>query len=136
VQIVQSTTTFSVDPVANLRRSMIIGAVLGLASIAVLAPVGHALMGVFACVGLALGAVNNRMLQRSVIQYATADLAKGRFRGGVVARLAGITIVAIAIALLVRPDGAGIFAGLAVFQVLMLVGAALPVLRSLRGQSV
>lgn len=132
MQTVQSTTTFSVDPVANLRRSMIVGAVLGLASIAVLAPTGHALMGVFVCVGLALGALNNRMLQRSVIQYATAGLAKGRFRGGVVVRLAGITIIAIAIALLIRPDGAGIFAGLAVFQILMLVGAALPVLRSLR----
>ena len=38
-------------------------------------------------------------------------------------------------ALLVRPDGLGVFAGLAVFQVLMLVGAAVPVFRSLRPNS-
>jgi hypothetical protein len=72
------------------------------------------------------------MLQRSVLAYAALGVGKGRFRGGVVARLAGITVFAIALALLIRPDGVAIFAGLAVFQVLMLVGAALPVFRSLR----
>lgn len=139
----QSVTAFPVvDPVVNLRRSSIVGAVLGLASIAVSAALGHPLAGVFACVGLVLGAVNNRMLQRSVLQYAgagaagpadsAAGISKGRFRGGVLARLSGITVLAISVALLVRPDGVGIVAGLAVFQVLMLVGAALPVFRSLR----
>jgi len=32
----------------------------------------------------------------------------------------------------VRPDGLGVFAGLAVFQIVMLIGAAVPVFRSLR----
>ena len=50
-------------------------------------------------------------------------------------RLRGITLVAIAFALLIRPDGLGVFAGLAVFQIIMLVGAALPVFRSLRPTS-
>jgi hypothetical protein len=129
---VQSVTAYPVDPAANLRRSAVIGAVLGVLSIVGLAVIGHPLAGVFACLGLAIGAVNNLMLQRSVLQYASAGVGKGRFRGGVVARLGGITILSVALALLVRPDGIGIFAGLAVFQVLMLVGAALPVLRSMR----
>jgi hypothetical protein len=50
----------------------------------------------------------------------------------VLGRLSGITIFSIALALLLRPDGLGVFAGLAVFQILMLVGAALPVFRSMR----
>lgn len=121
-----------VSAVANLRRSAMLGAVLGAVSIVVLWAAGHPLMGVFATLGLGLGAVNNRLLQRSVIAHATGNASKKRFRGGVFARLGGITILALALALLVQPDGLAIFVGLAVFQVLMLVGAAVPVFRSLR----
>ena len=51
-------------------------------------------------------------------------MPKGKFSSRVFLRLGAITLVAIGVALLVRPDGLGIFAGLAVFQILMLVGAA------------
>jgi hypothetical protein len=130
-----------VDPVvytpisaaANLRRSTIIGAVVGVVAIVVTSLQGHPLMGVFGLLGIALGAVNNRMLQKSVIAYATSEtMTKSRFRNGVFGRLGGITLIALAVGLLLRPDGLGVFAGLAVFQILMLVGAALPVFRSLR----
>lgn len=124
-----------VSAAANLRRSVVISAVLGLVAIVVSSVAGHPLAGVFGCVGLALAAVNNLMLQRSVIQFATAGVEKAKFRGGVMMRLGGITIVAIIIALLVRPDGYATFAGLAVFHILMLVGAAVPVFRSLRPTS-
>ncbi|HEV7192970.1 MAG TPA: ATP synthase subunit I [Jatrophihabitantaceae bacterium] len=125
-----------VDPRANLRRSTVIGAALGAIAIVVTSLQGHPLMGIFGCLGVALGALNNRMLQKSVIAYATdADVTKARFRNGVLGRLAGITIFSIAIAMLDRPDGLGVFAGLAVFQILMLVGAAMPVFRSMRPSS-
>ena len=120
----------------NLRRSVIIGAVLGGVSIIVLPVTGHPLLGIFATLGLALGAINNRMLQMSVIAYANhPEMGRKKFRNGVFGRLGGITLVAVAIGLLIRPDGSGVFAGLAVFQILMLVGAALPVFRSLRPSS-
>ena len=45
------------------------------------------------------------------------------------------TLVAIGFGFLIQPDGLGVFVGLAVFQVLMLVGAAVPVFRSLRPTS-
>lgn len=126
-----------VSAAANLRRSIIVSAVLGVIAIVVLSIAGHPLMGVFGCLGLALGAVNNRMLQRSVLRYATAGgaITKKQFRRGVMARLGALTLIAIGVAVLVRPDGLGIFVGLAVFQVLMLVGAAVPVFRSLRPTS-
>jgi hypothetical protein len=122
-----------VSAAANLRRSAIIGAVLGVVAIVVTALLGHPLLGVFGLFGLALGAVNNRLLQRSVVAYATnAGASKKSFRNGVFVRLGAVTLVAIAIGLLIRPDGLGVFAGLAVFQILMLVGAAVPVFRGLR----
>ena len=122
-----------VDAAANLRRSALVAAALGAASIVVLSLIGHPLMGVFASLGLALGAFNNRLLQQSVINYATSGTSrKLPFTRKVFARLAFITAISLGIALLVRPDGLGVFAGLAVFQILMLVGAAVPVFRSLR----
>jgi hypothetical protein len=122
-----------VSAAANLRRSAIIGAALGAVSIVVTAMYGHPLAGVFGLVGVGLGALNNRMLQTSVIRYATIpEIGKKQFRRGVVARLGLITVLALAVGILVRPDGLGVFIGLAVFQILMLIGAAVPVFRSLR----
>jgi hypothetical protein len=124
-----------VSAAANLRRSVVISAVLGIVAIVIASVAGHPLAGVFGCVGLALAALNNQMLQKSVVQFATSGVTKGTFRGGVMLRLGGITIVSIIIALLFRPDGYATFAGLAVFHILMLVGAAVPVFRSLRPNS-
>lgn len=122
-----------VDAAANLRRASIVAAILGVASVVVLSVAGHPLMGVFACLGLAFGAANNWALQRSVRNYgADASLPKGRFSTRVFLRLGAITLIAVGIALLVRPDGLGVFAGLAAFQIVMLLGAAIPVFRSLR----
>ena len=98
---------------------------------------GHPLMGVFGALGLRSSArVNNRLLQKSVLSYAgDAGIDRKRFRRGVMARLGAITLVAIGFGFLIQPDGLGVFVGLAVFQVLMLVGAAVPVFRSLRPTS-
>jgi hypothetical protein len=130
---VQPVLASPVDAAANLRRSTIVASALGLLSIVVLAFYGHAFAGMFACVGLALGALNNRMLQRSVLRYAENEtIRRLEFSRKVFARLGLITVIAFGCALLLRPDGLGVFVGLAVFQVLMLVGAAVPVFRSLR----
>jgi hypothetical protein len=125
-----------VSAAANLRRSTIIGGVLSAVSIVALALVGHPLMGVFGCVGIALGALNNRMLQLSVVRHADdVGYGKKQFRRGVMGRLGVITLLALAVGIFVRPDGLGVFVGLAVFQILMLIGAAVPVFRSLRPSS-
>lgn len=130
---VQPVMTSPVDAVANLRRSVIVGSGLGLASVVVLAFYGHALMGMFACIGLALGGLNNRMLQRSVLSYAENEtIRRAQFSRKVFGRLGLITAIAFGCAFLTRPDGLGVFVGLAVFQLLMLVGAAVPVFLSLR----
>jgi cation transport ATPase len=122
-----------VSAVANLRRSSVLAAVLGVVALAACSAAGHPLMGVFAIVGLAGGAVNNLLLQKSVLRFAAYQaITRKRFGQGVLIRLGAVTALAFGIGLLIRPDGLAVFAGLAVFQVLMLVGAALPVFRGLR----
>ena len=132
----QAVPTPQVDAAANLRRAALVSGVLGVAAIALLAVLGHPWMGLFFLIGLALGALNNLLLQRSVLRYGSDEtITRKQFRNGVLRRLAAVTAIAIACALLVRPDGFAVFVGLAVFHVIMLVGAALPVFRSLRPTS-
>jgi membrane protein YqaA with SNARE-associated domain len=133
---VEPTVYTPVSAVANLRRSARIAAALGVVAIVLCSLAGHPLLGVFGLVGLALGAGNNLLLQQAVRRFALDSAAdKKKLRQGVMVRLGSITLLAIGVAILVRPDGFGVFAGLAVFQVLMLVGAAVPVFRSLRPTS-
>ena len=125
-----------VDAAANLRRSSVIAAGLGVVGIAVTAVAGHPWAGVFGLIGLALGALNNRMLQRSVLRYGTDEaITRKTFRRGVLTRLGAVTLLAIGCAVIIRPDGLAVFVGLAVFHVIMLLGAAVPVFRSLRPTS-
>lgn len=122
-----------VSAITNLRRSTVIGLVLSAIAIVVTSLDGHPLMGVFGLLGIVLGAANNFLLQKSVIRFAEDEhVTRKRFGGSVLMRLAAVTLLALAVGLLVRPDGLGVFAGLAVFQFLMLVGAAVPVMRYLR----
>jgi hypothetical protein len=133
---VETAVYIPVSAAANLRRAVVVSAVLGVAAIVLLSIAGHPLMGIFAVVGLALGALNNRLLQRSVVAYAqNATPDKKSFRRGVLIRLLSTTLIAVGCAVLVDPDGLAVFAGLAVFQAIMLVGAAVPVFRSLRPSS-
>ena len=119
---------------ANLRRCVIISIPLGVVAIGLLALVGYPLAGVLVCVGLALGAANTYLVQRSVVKYATSGAAHGkrRFVGGVFARLAVISVIALSICLLLLPDGLGVLGGLAAFQILMLAAASMPLIRELR----
>lgn len=123
-----------VSAVANLRRAVRISVLLAAVAVAVTSLVGHPLMGVFFAVGLAVGALNNRMLQRAVIVRASSRVSSKRFNGGVAMRLGGITLIVFGVPLLIRPDGLGVVVGVAVFHLVMLIGAAFPLLRSLRPQ--
>ena len=91
-----------------------VAAVFGALAILVLALLGHPWAGVFVCIGMALGAVNNALLQRSVVRFTRSpQMGRSQFSGRVLVRLGLITLLAFAVALLVRPDGFGVFVGLA-----------------------
>jgi hypothetical protein len=118
----------------NLRRSVILAACLGGLSLAVLALAGRPALGLFILLGLALAALNSRAVQRSVVRFAASEAAhrRRRFAMNVLGRLGLLTLVAVACAFAVRPDGMGVIAGLAAFQLIMVGGASLPLLKELR----
>ena len=104
----------------------VLGLVLGLL-------LGAAPLAAFGCLGLLLGALNNLMVQRSVLRQSAADLpSKAALVRGVGVRLAVITAVAVALALLFFPTGLGTFLGLALFQVINTIVGSVPALKELR----
>jgi hypothetical protein len=118
----------------NLRRAVVIAAVAGVVAIAVLSAIGHPLAGLFVVVGLAGGGLNIRALQRSVARFATGEHGgKRMFIGNVFVRLGVFTLFALLIAFLVQPDGLGVVGGLALFHVLIVGTASVPVFKELRG---
>jgi hypothetical protein len=119
----------------NLRRPLIMAGAIGVLGIIATAVAGHVLMGVFGVIGLALGLLNTRLVQRSVSRATiTENPSKRALAFSAVGRLAVVSILAIGIALLVRPDGLGIFVGLAVFQFIITASTAGTVVKELRQQ--
>lgn len=118
---------------AIFRKSAIGAAVAAVIALAVLTPLGYFLAAVFGVFGLALGVGNSFMVQRSAARYA--DLGgggKGKLAIAALSRLALSTVIAFACALLFRPDGLGVLAGLAAFQLIAIAAAAIPMIKEIR----
>lgn len=129
------TAGYPVPPVnrRTLRRTLLWAGVAAVAGAAVLVPMGHPLAALFGCVGLALGALNARLAQVSVARFSdSGTFSKARFAGTVLGRLGVITVIALGCAVLLRPAGLAVLAGIAVFQLLTIVSAMLPLVKEIR----
>jgi hypothetical protein len=101
-------------------------------ALAVLVPLGLYQYALFGCVGIALGVLNMALAVRSVARFAQTKPSKARFSGSVLGRLAIITVLAFGCALLFRPGGLAVFAGLAVFQLLATASSMVPLIKEIR----
>jgi hypothetical protein len=96
---------------------------------------GHILAGVFGVVGMAMGLVNIRLVQLNVDKITRDDTPrKQQLALSSMSRLALITFVALGFGLAFRPDGLGVFAGLAIFQVILVSNTAAAALKTYRGE--
>ena len=114
----------------NLRRPLIVAVLVGAAGLLVCGLFGHIVMGILIIVGLGLGVLNTRMLQRSVVKVISSEnpskMAIGRSSAP---RLLFIAGLAIALGIFLKPDGFGVFFGLAAFQVIILATTVTPVMK-------
>lgn len=121
------------EAVISLRRPVAIAAAVGAVGLLVCGLFGHIVMGILLIVGLGLGLFNTRLLQRSVVKVISSEnpsrTAIGRSS---LPRLLLITALAVALGIFLKPDGFGVFLGLAVFQVIILGTTALPVMKERR----
>lgn len=117
----------------TLRRTLVWAGVVGVVGVAVLVLLGQPLAALLGCVGLALGALNARLAQVSVARYSDrGSFSKGRFAISVLGRLGVVTVVALGCAILLRPAGLAVFAGIAIFQLLTIASAMLPLVKEIR----
>ena len=133
--ILSGTASSPVPPVnrRTLRRTLIWAGVVAVVAVAVLVPMGQPLAALLGCVGLALGALNARLAQVSVARYSDrGSFSKARFAVSVLGRLGVITVIALSCALLLNTAGLAVFAGIAVFQLLTIVSAMLPLVKEIR----
>lgn len=121
--------------VMSLRRPMIVSALLGAVGLVVAAVLGHWEMGVLGCVGLGMGLVNSRLLQRDVLKVISQENPSRKAVGVLSARrLLMITALAVLLGIFIRPDGLGVFFGLALYQFVNIAHTTLPVLKERRSE--
>ena len=130
-----SPTPIHVQRVVDLKRPLLMAAAMGVLALVVSGLLGHILMGVLGVVGLALGLLNTRLVQRSVGKVTiTENPSKKALAFSALGRLAIITAIALGIGLFIRPDGIGIFLGLAVFQLIIIASTSASAVKGLRQQ--
>lgn len=110
------------SPAARIGRILVIPAALGAVAIVASTLLGHANIGLLITVGLALGALNGVLAERAGSRLTASD-DKSTVVAGSMKRLGVITIVALAVAFLARPDGWTVLVGLAVYQLIALAAA-------------
>ncbi|EHI13519.1 hypothetical protein KEK_10082 [Mycolicibacterium thermoresistibile ATCC 19527] len=114
-------------------RLAIICAVLGAVVLAVSVYLGSLLFGLLFLLGLAMGLGNALLVKRAALRItAQAHPLKRQMAVNSMGRLAVLSVIALAIAFLVRPAGLGVLFGLALFQLLLVLTTTLPVLKALR----
>jgi hypothetical protein len=97
---------------------------------------GHVMIGVFFGVGLGLGLLNAVLVQRSVEAItAEAHPLKRKMALNSATRLLMMTVIALTIAFIFRPQGLGVVFGMALFQVVLVISTALPVMKKIRAGS-
>ncbi|HEY5856712.1 MAG TPA: ATP synthase subunit I [Aldersonia sp.] len=120
----------------SLKRPAIIVAVIGVLALAATLYIGRPLLGALIIVGMLLGLLNIKLVQRAVARVTAEDHpSKQRMAYSSASRLLIITAIALVIAFLLRPDGIGVFVGLAIFQVVLVLNTTVPVVKGLRQQS-
>lgn len=115
-----------------LRLFAVCVALTGLAMLAA-GLLGHIMVGVFFGIGLGLGLLNALLVQRSVESItAEAHPLKRKMALNSATRLLVMTVIGLTIAFLFRPQGLGVVFGMALFQVVLVLATALPVMRKIK----
>jgi hypothetical protein len=117
----------------NYNRSLLVSAILGVVGLVVLSLTVSLDAGILFCVGLGLGVLNSQLVQRSLVRAVTDGRSDRKtISFGVLRRLSLITVLAVGIAVLYRPEGLLVFIGLMVFQMISLATVLAGLARQVR----
>ena len=115
-----------------LRLFAVCVVLTGLATLAA-GLLGHVMIGVFYGGDLGLGLLKAVLVQRSVEAItAEAHPLKRKMALNSATRLLMMTVIGLTIAFIFRPQGLGVVFGMALFQVVLVISTALPVMKKIR----
>jgi cobalamin synthase len=114
-----------------LRRAAFAGIGVGVVALGLSALLGHALVGLGACIGLALGIVNIRLVTASVarVNASPVDRPKRVLASQTLSRLAITTVIVIGLLFASVQLGFGTAGGLAAFYFVLLVNLVRAILK-------
>jgi hypothetical protein len=114
------------DIPAVSRRTVTAALIIGVAGLVGCISFGKPMIGLGACIGLALGTLNFRLVGASVIKVGKREDENKRrpLALNTVGRLGVISVITIGLLLLSFQLGFGVLAGLAVFQLVLLANVA------------
>jgi hypothetical protein len=118
---------FSLPDLARVSRRTVFGAlIVGVVGFVITIVLNAPLVGLGLCVGLALGLVNFRMVQRSVAKVGARgdDNHRRPLAMNTLARLAVVSVIALGLLFVSFDLGLGVMGGLAAFEFLLLLNVA------------
>jgi hypothetical protein len=125
-------SNFSVPQISSMARRTALAALgIGSGALVLLVIVGHPLVGLGVCVGLAMALVNFRLISAATVKASTRGREDNRrpLALNTLGRLAVISAIALGLVFVSRPLGFGTLMGLAVFQFLLLANVVVTMLR-------
>lgn len=123
---------FSLPDVASVSRRTMLGAlVVGVAGLVGCLLLSAPLVGLGLCVGIGMGIVNFRLIQRSVVKVGEREVENKRrpLALNTMGRLAAISVIALGLLFVDFDLGLGLVVGLAVFQALLLLNVVRSMLK-------
>jgi hypothetical protein len=120
--------------VRDQRKTVGVAVALMVASFWIVGQLGEWRLAGCIAGGVLLGLVNHLATEYWLLKTITsgAQPTRGQMITSTVVRLAILTVVAIAVAVVMWPDGIGLLLGLAVFRLIALVMTTLPLLKELK----
>lgn len=116
------------------RKTVVVAVLLAAAVFWVAGPLGEWRLAACLAAGVGLGLVNHLATEWWLLRTITsgAQPTRGSMVAATITRLVLLTAVAVAIAVVLWPAGAGLLLGLAIFRLIALVMTGLPLLKELK----
>ncbi|UGT42537.1 hypothetical protein LTV02_03700 [Nocardia yamanashiensis] len=120
----------------RMRRATAIALAIGVLVLMAAGVFERLLLGVFISAGLGLGWLNAQVTWMSIVRITDSETpSKQKMALSSASRLLLLTGLAIVIAMFTRPYGIGIFFGLALFQIILVLHTVVPEVKGLRQSS-
>jgi hypothetical protein len=118
------------------KKTIVVALVLAVASYWIIGQLGQWRLATCLAIGVALGLLNHLVTEFWLLKIISGgdQPSRGSMIRATMVRLVVLTVAAVALAVLLWPDGVGLLLGLAIFRLIALMMTSLTVLKELKSQ--